>query len=192
MATKLMAPPAPADAEEKLLTAEEYFASGRTKGTELIDGRIVERMVNLDHGDYAGNIFMHLKPYVREHKLGRVSVEAGFILRRTADGDTVRGPDVVFVEASRLEGVDTSKFIEGAPTLAIEVISPNDSSWEVEDKVRLYFEAGTRVVWIVDPRRRSVTVRRPDGPPATYIEGDIVPGGAILPGFELPVKDIFE
>jgi len=193
MATELMAPPAPAEPEEKLLTAEEYYASGRTKGTELIDGRIVEIMpANFDHGEYAGVIFSKLLPFVREHKLGRVSVEAGFILRRSADGDTVRGPDVVFVEASRLEGVDTSKFVEGAPTLAVEVISPSNLWFEVEDKVQLYFESGTKVVWLVDPKRRSVTVRRPDGAPATYIEGDIVPGGAILPGFELPVKDIFE
>ena len=195
MATELMAPPVPAEPEEKLLTAEEFYAMPNTDGFELVDGRIVPKHGDGNmsgpggrHGKTVIRIGGRLDAFVTSRKLGDVYTETGFTL---SSGD-VKRPDVAFLEASRLASGTPEGFPEGAPTLAVEVISPNDRWFEVEDKVRLYFEAGTKIVWLVDPKRRALTVRRPDGAPATYIEGDIVPGGAILPGFELPVKDIFE
>lgn len=181
----------PLKAAETLLTAEEYYTTCRLKNTELIDGKVVELMpVSFDHGDYAGNIYSFLKAFVRKHNLGRVSVEAGYRLRRQPD--LVRGPDVSFLETARLEGQRTESFIDGPPTLAVDVISPGDLWFEIEDKVRLYLEAGAKAVWLVEPQRRALIIRRADGAPITYFEGDIVPGGEILPGFELPVSEIFE
>ncbi len=188
MANALLEAPNIAD---KLLTAEEYFASGPPKHTELIAGKVVHLMpVGFDHGEYAGIIFSHLLAFVRKHGLGRVSVEAGY--RLFHNPDLVRGPDVSFLESARLVGQRTESFIDGPPTLAVEVVSPGDLWFEIEDKVRLYLEAGTKAVWLVEPQRRALIVRRSDGAPVTYIEGDIVPGGEILPGFELPIKEIFE
>lgn len=176
---------------EKLLTAEEYYVTCRLENTELIEGKVIELMPpGFDHGEYAGSIFSHLRAFVRKHGLGRVSVEAGYILHRNPD--IVRAPDVSFLETARLQGIVTTGFIDGPPTLAIEVISPTDEWWKVEDKVKLYLEAGTKAVWLIEPRRCSVTVRRPHSVPMDYVEGDIVPGGEILPGFELLVKEIFE
>ena len=63
---------------------------------------------------------------------------------------------------------------------------------DLEGKADFYLNCGVEMVWLVEPRRRAITVRWPDGAPATYIEGDIVPGGDVLPGFELPVREIFE
>jgi Uma2 family endonuclease len=191
VATAVLDAPLKAPVTEELLTAEEYLASGRTEGTELIDGRIVEVMPPIEiHGEIALAIGSLLRPFVRQHDLGRVYVETGFRLKRNPD--KVQAPDVSFLEKSRLpQGNKRFFFIEGAPTLAVEVISPHERWDKVEGKIRLYFEAGAKVVWLVEPRRRAVTVRRPDAAPVTYIEGDIVPGGEILPGFELPVADIF-
>jgi Uma2 family endonuclease len=178
--------------QENLLTAEEYYETCHVDNTELIDGRVIELMPPIEiHGEIALTIGSLLRPFVRQHNLGRVYVETGF--RLTRNPDKVRAPDVSFLEKTRLpQGDERFAFVEGAPTLAVEVISPGESWDEVEDKVRLYFEAGAKAVWLVEPRRRIVTVRRVNAAPIDYFEGDIVPGGDILPGFELPVKEIFE
>lgn len=175
--------------EEKLLTAEEYWKTCDIENTELIDGKVVELMPpGFDHGQFAGNIGAALRAFVRKHKLGRISVEGGFTLRRRPD--TVRGPDVSFISFEKLGDQSTHAFIEGTPTLAVEVVSPGDLWSEVENKVQLYLETGTEVVWIVDPKTESVTVRT-TGESRLYAKTDTLPGEPILPGFKLPLKEIF-
>jgi Uma2 family endonuclease len=96
------------------------------------------------------------------------------------------------VEAARLEGVSTRGFIDGAPTLAVEIVSPGDLWSEVEDKVRLYLEKGSRAVWIVDPQTRTIEVRTTQAAPRIYRADDTLTGDEILPGFELQITDVFE
>lgn len=181
--------PAPA-VEENLLTAEEYWATCDIENTELIDGKVVKLMPpGFDHGEIAGNIFAALKTFLRKNKLGRVSVEGGFKLRRKPD--TVRGPDVSFISYEKLGEQSTHAFIEGTPTLAVEVVSPGDLWSQVEKKVQLYLETGTEVVWIVDPHTETVTVRTPDESRLSDKSGTLL-GDPILPGFKLPIKEIFD
>jgi Uma2 family endonuclease len=175
------------------LTAEEYYASEHHENTELVNGKVVELMpTGFDHGEYASIIVMHLLAFVRKHNLGRVSVEAGYRLSTSPEGDTVRAPDISFLAAERLTGINTISFIDGPPTLAVEIISPSDLWEDIEEKVRLYLETGAQAVWLVEPRRRAVTVRRPQAASVAYTENDLVPGGEILPGFELHVREIFK
>ena len=176
----------------ELYTAEEYSASAMCDSTELIEGRVFPLTPpNFEHGDIAAAIVSRLRPFVLQHGLGRAVVEGSFILRR--DRDTVRAPDVAFLASSRLiPGERLNKYIEGAPTLAVEIISPTDAWSEVESKVHLYLASGTLVVWIVDPDSQTVTVRLADGTTSMYHESDTIPGGDILPGFQLPVRSIFE
>ncbi|HEX8235519.1 MAG TPA: Uma2 family endonuclease [Abditibacteriaceae bacterium] len=181
----------PVPAEEKLLTAEEYYATCRLQHTELINGKVVELSPpGFEHGEIAVKIASRIQAFVRDHKLGRVSVEGGFRLQRNPA--IVRSPDVSFVEAARLEGVSTRGFIEGAPTLAVEIVSPGDLWSEVEDKVRLYLDKGSGAVWIVDPQTRTIEVRTTRTAPHVYSVDDTLRGGDILPGFQLPAKDVFD
>ena len=91
-----------------------------------------------------------------------------------------------------MEGENAESLIQKAPTLAVEVISKNDIYGDVDDKAAEFLRAGSRAVWIVNPRRRTVAVHTPDNTSVTYQIGDAIPGGEMLPGFELPVTDIFE
>ena len=110
-----------------------------------------------------------------------VLVESGYIIRRNPD--TVRGPDVSFVSRGRLDPDRIpAGLIPFAPDFAIEILSPEDHSGEIAEKVSDYLEGGTRLMWVVDPVARSVTIHRPDrspetiGPPKTADGGDVVPG----------------
>jgi Uma2 family endonuclease len=176
--------------QERLLTAEEYFATCHRDDTELIDGKVKEvAPPGFDHGDVAGEIYSQLKRFARQQGLGRVSVEGGLRLQRNPD--TVRAPDVSFVESARLEGISTRGFIEGAPTLAVEVVSPGDTWSEVESKTRLYLEAGAKEVWIVEIESRTVEVRRSGEASHIYLQSETLQS-AVLPGFELKISEIFE
>lgn len=134
--------------------------------------------------------------FVLEHRLGRVCLaETGFVLAR--DPDTVRAPDVAFVSMERLEAeVRRGPYFEGAPDLAVEVLSPGNASAGVAAKIRDYLTAGAKAVWVVDPSSRTLTVHRPGPasgrPPEILSETDTVDGGSAVPGFRLPVREIFE
>ncbi len=176
--------------EEKLLTADEFMRLPQ-KHVELIYGKVVELMPPMfSHGRYALRIGAALETFLSLHPLGLASVEASFRLK--SQPDVVRAPDVCFMTHQALENVSQDSYIDGAPTLAVEVISKNDTYEEVEDQVMLYLEAGAEAVWVVNPRRKTVSVYTPDGPTQIYKSGQSVPGGEILPGFSLPVMEIFE
>ncbi len=191
MQATLSAPVQSQKTEETLLTAEEYYATCRLKHTELIDGKVVELSPpGFDHGEIAGTIVSRLRDFVKQNKLGRVSVEGGFRLQ--SKPAIVRAPDVSFVETARLQGVKTRGFIDGAPTLAVEVVSPGDLWPDVEKKVQLYLDKGTRAVWIVEPDAKTVQVRTKDKAPFVLHIDDILDGGEVLSGFQLPLREIFE
>ena len=172
---------------EKRYTPDEFMQLN-IKHAELIDGRVVETMPPVfDHDEFALIIAGFLRLWVKKHGLGRVS---GGSFLTTAS--RVRAPDVSFLSTEDLEGENTGKYIRKAPTLAVEVISQNDIYGDVDDKAAEFLRAGTKAVWIVNPRRRTVAVHTPDNIAVTYQIGDTIPGGEILPGFELPVADIFE
>jgi Uma2 family endonuclease len=129
-----------------------------------------------------------LRQFVRKQKLGRVAGGGSF---QTAFGQ-VHVPSVSFISNNDLQGEDTSKCVNKAPTLAVEIISQNDTYYEVEDKVDEFLQSGSKAVWIISPRQKTVTVRTPDDQAKTYKMGQSVPGGEVLPGFELAIADIFE
>jgi len=116
--------------------------------------------------------------------------DGGYVLERCPD--TVRAPDVAFVRAERVPTAEEQEhFAELAPDLVVEVISPSDRMTDVEEKVEQYLALGVPLVWVFHPRRRTVTVRRPGREPLVLRDGDVVDGEEVLPGFRLPVADIF-
>lgn len=131
-----------------------------------------------------------LMNFVYSNRLGKVyGSDAGFRLKRSPD--TVLCPDTSFVCAERVPEDDRSGIMELAPDLAVEVVSPSNTINEMDDKVAECLEAGTSLVWVVRPRRRQVTVYTVDGPPRILGEADVLDGGDLLPGFSLPVVDVF-
>ncbi len=143
------------------------------------------------HGRVAMNFAWPLAQYVRAHDLGTVyAAETGF--RLATDPDTVRAPDVAFVSRERIEAVgEVEGYWPGAPDLAVEVISPDDSHVEVEEKVFDWLEAGTKMVLAVNPRRRSVTLYRSQSDIAILTGTDVLDGGDVVPGLQLSLREIF-
>jgi Uma2 family endonuclease len=177
----------------RLLTAEEfYYEQPDHLRTELIAGEMVlEPLPKPLHGRLAARIAHLLQTFTDAHPTGEVLGEAGFVLERGPD--TVRGPDVSFVSEERYRAsLESGIFFEGAPDLAIEVASPSDSRRHLGDKARNFLDAGSRLVWVVWPKRRTVDVHRPGAPVETLGESATLDGEAVLPGFRLPVAKIFE
>ena len=144
-----------------------------------------------EHGGVTHRLAVFLSVHVDANHLGRVfAAETGFRLSRSPD--TVRGVDVAFVRADRIPpGGPPAGFFEGPPDLAVEVVSPGDTLQEVEDKVDDYLAAGARMVWVVNPRRRTVTVHRPGANPVVLRETDTLDGQDVVPGFRCAVGAIF-
>jgi Uma2 family endonuclease len=176
----------------RLLTAEEFWHLPGSEHKELINGEAVESMPpGKEHGPIAVSIATLLNLWSKQGVGGKVGVEPGFIL--STDPDTVRGPDVYYVSASRVPSDDKSKaFWTIAPDLAVEVISPSETVDEVRDKVRDFLTAGTSMVWTVHPRTREVVVHTPDGLARTHTDEDVIEFPEVLPGFSCKVAEIFE
>ena len=173
------------------VTAEEFAAMPLDGIWELIDGEPVEMMASGGSSGWtSGIVFAALLNHVRAYQLGWVfPPETGFIL--FPDRDTVRSPDAAFVARDRMEKPPRG-FVPFAPDLAVEVLSPSDRMVEALSKITMYLEAGVRLVWLVDPESRSVTVFSHDSAPMVVKEGDTLSGGNVLPAFTLPVSNIFD
>ena len=178
---------------DRLLTAEDMltFEGDGFHRYELVRGRLV---VSEPPGEYHGSIAVtigaELRAFVRPRKLGRVTVESGCVVERAPD--TVRGPDVSFVRRERApRGEARDGFVEGAPDLAVEIYSPSDRAGKVLRKVREYLAGGAGLVWVVYPRKRLVVVHTPDGGKRMVREPESLDGGDVLPGFTLPVAEVF-
>lgn len=158
---------------------------------ELIDGTLVEKVMGFDESGIAARIIYFLMAYVQPRRLGIVTAPDGMmrILERR-----VRIPDVAFISRDRMQDADRSRgrIPAIAPDLAVEVLSEGNSRREMAIKLQEYFAAGTRLVWYVDPKTRTIDVyTSPDGP-RRLNENDTLTGGDVLPGFEVKVSEIFE
>lgn len=177
-------------AESPLLTAEEA-ASYRLHGRwELIRGKVVTYMpVQPEHGDFAHRIATAVDRHLGGIGRALMGQEIGFITER--DPDTVRAPDFSLTWREEARARREGAWIAGGPNLAVEVVSPDDTWAEVQEKVDEYLAAGTQLVWVVTPDRRTVHVFRPDGHIAILRRGDALTGEPVLPGFTLPLDQLF-
>jgi Uma2 family endonuclease len=143
------------------------------------------------HGKVAMRIGSRLGLYVEQHALGEVyAAETGFKLE--SDPDTVRAPDVAFLSRARVEETgDVIGYSPGAPDLAVEVLSPDDRFAAVEEKVFEWLDAGTRMVIVVNPQKRTATVYRSRTEITVLTEEDELEGADVVPGWRLPVREMF-
>jgi Uma2 family endonuclease len=177
----------------KVWTAEELLElPADNMRHELVRGELTTRApTSGEHGIRTFNIATILGAYIRSKDLGAgFGAETGFIVARNPD--TVLAPDCAFVRKERIPAQGVPKgFWPGAPDLAVEVLSPSDSASDVLGKIDAWLEAGTRLVWVVDPKKKTVTVFAPKRQPMILKEKDVVEGEDLLPGFRLEVEEIF-
>ena len=173
-------------ADELLIMPDDGFCY------ELIKGELI-RMPPPGHihGRVTMRIAGPLYQYVLSNKLGIVyAAETGFLIHQNPD--TVRAPDAAFVERQRVDSAgEVEGYWVGAPDLAVEVVSPSDSVGYVEDKVEQWIEAGSRLVWVISPKLRTVTVYRSLADITILTEKDTLDGNDVVPGFQMSVSDIF-
>jgi len=179
-----------------LVTAEElqHMPNPLDRRRELVDGEVVEvSPVTQWHGVIVLRIAKLIDDHVQSHDLGITTAgDVGYVLRR--DPDLVRAPDVSFVARDHVpeSGPQRRGFSEGAPTLAVEVVSPDDRASEVHAKVQDFLRAGTRQVWVLWPDRRSVSVYLPNADTRELGPDAQLDGGELLPDFSVRVGDLFD
>jgi Uma2 family endonuclease len=175
-----------------VMTGQEMFALGDIGRAELVEGELV-RMAPTGHlhGYIELRFGKMLSMFVDEYKLGRVlSGEVGIYTQR--DPDTVRGADVAFISNERLAQVQSHNYLDVAPELIVEIMSPNDRWCDVNDKLTEYLNLGVQIVWVADPQRRQVHVYRSSTEIKILSVGDTLTGGDVLPGLSISVAELFE
>ncbi|MFN2454521.1 MAG: Uma2 family endonuclease [Pyrinomonadaceae bacterium] len=179
------------------MTADELFSLPKTvKGNdyfyELVAGELrTMSPTGGTHGIICARLAAVLYQHVEAHNLGVVlGAECGFKIG--SNPDTVIAPDVAFVRYEQMETVaDIDKFLPLAPDLAVEVLSPSNTFSEIDEKIELFLAAGTRVVWIVNPRRRTITIHPQQNAPRILTESDKLSDDEILPGFRYEIAKLF-
>jgi Uma2 family endonuclease len=164
-----------------------YQREGRL--CELVRGILVEKTMGFKESSLAGVLITFLRVFLAGRKFGTVTGPDGMM--RLAPG-LVRISDVAFIPWERLPNrrLPDDPIPAVVPDLAAEILSPSNTPEEMGQKLRDYFNAGTRLVWFVDPAARTVTAYTSPDQSALYREGDTLDGGAVLPGFSLPLRQL--
>lgn len=176
----------------KLMSAEEFqLLPNPLDGSkqELVLGEVITMPpAGGIHGVSCVRIVRNVGNFIDEHESGTLACnDTGFITHRGPD--TVRGPDVAFWAKGRVKEVPVGYF-EMPPDLAVEVLSPGNTSKQIRTKLREYFAKGVRMVWVVAPEDRTVTVYRTENEGRLLHESAMVSGEDVLPGFECRVSDL--
>jgi Uma2 family endonuclease len=161
------------------------------KKVELVRGEIVMSPAGIDHESIGASLLAGLKPFARQNRLGIVlGSSAGYWMK----SGNLRSPDVSFIAKERLKGLKRPPkgFFRGAPDLAVEILSPEDSVEKVHEKIVEYFQSEAQLVWVINPEEMIVLVYHSPQPDRLLRPGEHLNGESLLPGFSLPVSDLFE
>lgn len=175
------------------LTAEHFavLPDSGAERLELVLGRVVRGPpATPEQGAVTVRLAARLHDFVEQAGLGIVVIGAGFIL--ATDHDTGRAPDLAFVSKDRIPASDRgTTYWRSAPDLAVEILSPSNTASEVQEKVLDCLESGSRLVWVVDPRRRTITVYRSPREIRILQPDEELSGEYVLPGFAVAVDGVF-
>lgn len=181
-------------ADQKVWTDEEFTALPKDGHRyEIVDGELID-MGNSGalHGYICSLLLAALTSYVLPQKLGVILDSSTTFKMKNGDR---RSPDISFFAKERLQGMTElpTGFLEGAPDLAVEILSPGNTVGEMHGKLVEYFENGTRLAWIVHPSEHYVLVYRSAQEPDRLLKSaDFLDGEEVVPGFTLPVTDLFQ
>ncbi|MGB8510554.1 MAG: Uma2 family endonuclease [Pyrinomonadaceae bacterium] len=180
-----------------LTTADELLLMSQVKEgddqrSELVRGELrAMSPTGGTHGLISLWLGAMILQHVTAHKLGRAfGAETGFLVER--DPDTVLGADIAFVSRARMKTIENiEKYIPFAPDLAVEVLSPGNTTLKMDEKVALYFAAGARAVWVVNPKRKTVSIYASPLDSRIVGIGETFDAGEVLPGFKLDLAEMF-
>ncbi|MEZ2235074.1 Uma2 family endonuclease [Microcoleus sp.] len=181
-------------AEEKVWTDAEFMALNRDGHRyEIVNGELID-MGNRSakHGYVCSILMILLGGYVRIQKLGAMFDSSTAFKMKSGNK---RSPDVSFMAKERLQGLEElpDGFLEGAPDLAVEILSPSNTVAEIHNKLVEYFENGARLVWVINPKEKYVLVYRSSQEPDRLLKSaDSLDGEEIVSGFTLPVAELFQ
>ena len=169
------------------ITLEEFLANDY-ESYEYVKGELVPMSIpTMIHGEISANLVTLLNNYVRQHQLGRVyTAETTFQI-----GESGRKPDVALVSQERLpENRNQASPIP--PDLAIEVVSPSDKFYDIQEKALEYLDAGVKMVWVIEPIAKTVIVYRSRNDIKILTQNDTLTGEEVVEGFQCAVAEIFE
>jgi Uma2 family endonuclease len=177
---------------EQTYTPEDLLAMPDRKKYELVDGQLVERQMSQLSNWVAGRLHRFVDIFVDEQQLGWTwGSGQGYVCFPDSPRE-LRFPDVSYVRKNRLpEGPTSEGYIYVPPDFAVEVVSPNDTAYEVERKTIEYLDAGVPLVWVIDPEARTVRIYRGDGSSGWLREDGELSGEDVLPGFRCRLTTIF-
>jgi Uma2 family endonuclease len=176
---------------DRTYTPEDLLTMPDGDRFELVNGQLVESEMSGLATFIAMVIGSELWRFVKDRQLGVVFASEAQYRCFPDDSARIRKPDVSFIHRGRVtEGIMTG-FIPIPPDLAIEVVSPHDTYYEVEEKVIEYLAAGVRLVWVVNPNTKTIRVHRPESASYEVVVGDELAGDDVLPEFRVAVAEIF-
>lgn len=179
---------------DRLITAEQFERWPEENGyrLELVRGRIVREPGPAPlHARVDAELTARLHQFVKARGVGVVLASCGFTLFRNPD--TVRVPDISYVCTERIPPRGYSGgFWALAPDLAVEILSPSNAMTEIHEKVLEYLDAGSQMVWVVDPVRRTITVYRSPSDIRILRDDEMLDGGEVLPGFQVSLSGLFK
>ena len=192
----LMLEDPPRSAARPRVTAEDLLTMPSGDLFELVNGELVERNMSWEAERIGMNVAGSLWHHCRKNDCGEVNgSNAGYQCFEEIypdDPDRLRKPDVSYISLDRLPNVPVVRgYCTVVPDLAVEVVSPNDLSEEVEEKVDEYLRAGVRLVWVVHPHTKTIRVHRANGTLQDLRLTDELSGEDVIPGFRCPVSEVF-
>jgi Uma2 family endonuclease len=159
---------------------------------EVVNGRLVTSPKNnFRHGNIASRLFLALGNYAQQCRLGVVlDSSTGFWMKNR----NCRAPDISFVAKGRLSGwqPSTQQFFAGAPDLAVEILSPNNTRAEINERLEDFFASGTQIAWIINPDDHAVEVCHSPSRRELIGRGGWLDGERLLPGFRYRIADLFK
>ena len=169
------------------MTLQDFLESD-IEGYEYVKGALIPiPPTSGEHGDISTNLFLFLGPYVHQNQLGRVyTSDTGFQI-----GERVLMPDIAFVSSARLPE-DRHTAFAIPPDLAVEVVSRTDAQFRVVEKALTYLNAGVRLVWVIEPVAKTVTVYRSETDIRLLTSDDTLSGEDVIEGFSCQVAQLFE
>lgn len=179
-------------AGKKTWTDEDFMALPKDGGRyELVNGELVDRgNSGMEHGNIGIFLGGALEFHARSQKLGVTCDSSTAFSMKTGNK---RSPDISFVSKVRLQGIKRlpKRFFDGAPDLAVEILSPNNTVNEIHEKIVEYFENNARLVWVIHPDEQFVLVYHSPQPDKLLRVGDSLDGENVVPGFILAIANLF-